>query len=91
MRIYVLTLHDVFDTGLATLLDTFGTANALAESTGTSSTRFDVTIIGVRPRVRTSQGLTVPVRPATRLARPDVVLVPAVGAKMPETLRVALE
>ncbi|OQW39569.1 MAG: AraC family transcriptional regulator [Nitrospira sp. HN-bin3] len=91
MRIYVLTLHDVFDTGLATLLDTFGTANALAESTGTSSTRFDVTIIGVRPRVRTSQGLTVPVRPATRLARPDVVLVPAVGAKMPETLRVVLE
>jgi transcriptional regulator GlxA family with amidase domain len=91
MRIYVLSLHDVFDTGLASLLDTFSTANTLAESTRTSQTRFEVTIIGVRPRVQTSQGLSVPVRSATRLSRPDVVLVPAIGAKMPETLRVALE
>jgi len=91
MQIYVLALHDVFDTGLATFLDTFSTANTLAKSTGTSSTRFEVKIIGVRPRVRTSQGLSVPVRPAARLARPDVVLVPAIGAKMPEALRVALK
>jgi transcriptional regulator GlxA family with amidase domain len=91
MRIYVLALHEVFDTGLSTLLDTFGTANELAKSSGTSSTRFDMTVVGVRPRVHTSQGLSVPVRLATRLARPDVVLVPALGAHMPETLRVALE
>jgi transcriptional regulator GlxA family with amidase domain len=91
MRIYVLALHDVFDTGLSTLLDTFSTANALAESAGTSSTRFDVTIIGVRPRVLTSQGLSVPVRSVTRLSPPDVVLVPAIGAKLPDTLRLALE
>ena len=62
MRIYVLALNQVFDTGLSTLLDTFGTANELAESSGTSSTRFDVTVVGVRPRVRTSHGLLVPVR-----------------------------
>lgn len=91
MRIYVLTLHDVFDTGLATLLDTFSTANSLGESTGISSTRFDVTIVGVRPRVRTSQGLSVPVKTPTQLAPPDVVLVPAIGAKMPNTLRAALD
>ena len=91
MRIYVLALNEVFDTGLSTLLDTFQTANDLAESAGTSSTRFDVTVVGVRPRVHTSHGLSVPVRSATRLARPDVALVPALGAKMPETLRVALE
>lgn len=91
MRIYVLALNQVFDTGLSTLLDTFGTANELAESSGTSSTRFNVTVVGVRPRVRTSHGLSVPVRLATRLARPDVVLVPALGAHMPETLRIALE
>ena len=91
MRIHILSLHEVFDTGLATLLDTFSTANALAESTGASSTRFEVTIIGVRPRVRTSQGLSVPVQSITRRARPDVVLVPAIGAKMPETLGVALK
>ncbi len=91
MRIYVLALSDVFDTGLSTLLDTFSTANALADSAGSSSTRFDVTIIGVRPRVLTSQGLSVPVRSATRLAPPDVALVPAIGAKLPDTLRLALE
>ena len=91
MQIYILALHDVFDTGLATFLDTFSTASTLAKSTGASSTRFEVTIIGVRPRVSTSHGLSVPVRSAARLARPDVVLVPAIGAKMPETLRVALE
>src|SRR5262245_28612995 len=90
MLIYVLVLNDVFDTGLSALLDTFGTANELAESTGTFSVRFDITVVGVRPRVRTRQGLLVPVRPAMQLARPDVVLVPALGATMPETLRVAL-
>ncbi|MGE0644775.1 MAG: GlxA family transcriptional regulator [Nitrospira sp.] len=91
MRIYILTLQDVFDTGLATLLDTFGTANALAASTGASSTGFEVTIVGIRPRVHTSQGLSVPVQSTKRLARPDVALVPAIGAKMPETLGVALK
>lgn len=91
MRIYVLTLSEVFDTGLATLLDTFSTANGLANSAGTPSTRFDVTIIGVRTRVRTSQGLAVPVQSATELTPPDVALVPAIGAKLPDTLRVALE
>src|ERR1041385_5224510 len=91
MRIYVLALNDVFDTGLSTFLDTFSTANELAESAGTASARFDLTIVGVRPRVHTSQGLSVPIRPAMRLARPDVVLVPAIGSKMPETLRVALQ
>lgn len=86
----MLALDDVFDTGLSTLLDTFSTANELAESAGTVSTRFDVTVVGVRPRVRTGQGLSVPVRSAMRLTRPDVVLVPAIGAKMPETLQAAL-
>jgi transcriptional regulator GlxA family with amidase domain len=91
MRIYVLALNEVFDTGLATLLDTFCAANDLAESAGTPSTRFDVTVVGVRSRVHTSHGLSVPVRSATRLARPDVALVPALGAKMPDTLQIALE
>ena len=91
MRIYVLALSEVFDTGLATFLDTFSTANALAESTGTSSVRFDVSIIGVRSRVLTSQGLSVPVLSATRRMPPDVALVPAIGAKLPDALRVKLE
>ena len=91
MRIYVLALNEIFDTGLTTLLDTFGTANDLAESAGTPSARFDVTVVGVRSRVYTSHGLSVPVWSAARLARPDVALVPALGAKRPDTLRIALE
>lgn len=91
MRIYVLALDEVFDTGLSTILDTFAIANDLAVSAGAAATRFKVTIVGVRRRVRTSQGLSVPVVPAAQLAPPDIVLVPALGAKMPETLRVALQ
>ncbi|SCX55286.1 GlxA family transcriptional regulator [Nitrosospira sp. Nsp1] len=91
MRIYILALDEVFDTGLSTLLDTFSIANDLAESAGTPSIHFEVTIVGVRRRVHTSQGLLVPVVLATQLARPDIVLIPALGAKMPATLQLALE
>jgi transcriptional regulator GlxA family with amidase domain len=91
MRIYVLVLNEVFDSGLTTLLDTFRMANDLAESAGTSSARFDVTVVGVGSRVNTRHGLSVPIRSGARLARPDVALVPALGATMPDTLRIALE
>ncbi len=91
MRIYILALDKVFDTGLSTILDTFSIANDLAESAGTPSVHFEVTVVGVRRRVRTSQGLLVPVVLAARLARPDIVLIPALGAKMPATLQLALE
>jgi transcriptional regulator GlxA family with amidase domain len=91
MRIYILELDEVFDTGLSTVLDTFSIANDLAESAGTPSVHFEVTVVGVRRRVHTSQGLSVPVVLAAQLARPDIVLIPALGAKMPETLQVALE
>ena len=46
MRIHVLALNGVFDTGLAAVLDAFGTANALAEMTGISSLRFQVKMVG---------------------------------------------
>ena len=91
MRIYILALDKVFDTGLSTILDTFSIANDLAESAGTPSVHFEVTVVGVRRRVRTNQGLLVPVVLAARLARPDIVLIPALGAKMPVTLQLALE
>jgi transcriptional regulator GlxA family with amidase domain len=91
MRIYILALDNVFDTGLSTILDTFSIANDLAESAGTPSVHFEVTVVGVRRRVRTSQGLLVPVVLPARLARPDIVLIPALGAKMPATLQSALE
>lgn len=89
MKISVLALESVFDTGLATVLDAFQTANELASVSGLSSSRFDVTIVGVRKTVKTSQGLSVPVRSVGKRV-PDCVVVPAIGFKMPDSLQRAL-
>jgi len=89
MKVAVMALGDVFDTGLATVLDAFQTANELAALSGLSSSRFDVTIVGVRKNVRTSLGFTVPVHPVSRRV-PDCVVVPAIGFKMPDVLERAL-
>jgi transcriptional regulator GlxA family with amidase domain len=90
MRIHVLALDGVFDTGLATVLDAFQTANELAEMTGLSSPRFEVAIVGMRKTVKTSQGLSVPITAASLRAVPDWVVVPAIGFKMPGPLLAAL-
>jgi transcriptional regulator GlxA family with amidase domain len=89
MRISVLALDNAFDTGLASVLDAFQTANELADLAGLSSSRFEVTVVGVRKSVKTSQGFTVPVRPVAKRA-PDCVVVPAIGYKMPDALQRAL-
>ncbi len=91
MRIYVLALDEVFDTGLSSVLDTFSIANDLAEAAGASSIHFEITVVGVRRLVHTSQGLSVPVVSAAQAPPPDIVLIPALGAKIPKTLQVALE
>lgn len=90
MKIDVLVLDGVFDTGLATVLDAFSTASELAEMFGLTSLRFDVTIVGMRKTVRTSQGLSVPVVPGSGRLAPDLVIVPALGYKMPGPLLAAL-
>jgi transcriptional regulator GlxA family with amidase domain len=89
MRVFVLALDQVFDTGLATVLDAFQTANELAELSGAPTSRFEVSLVGVRRHVRTAQGFTAPVRPATKRV-PDCVVVPAIGFKMPDALQQAL-
>ena len=90
MKIEVLALDGVFDTGLATVLDAFSVANELAAMTGRESTRFDVAVTGMRRRVRTSLGLGVPVSPARLGKAPDCVIVPAIGFRMPAPLEQAL-
>lgn len=91
MKIQVLALDGVFDTGLSALLDTFAVANDLAGIEGGKAPAFEVTLLGVRKRVRTAQGLLVPVQAASGSARPDVVVLPAIGAKSPAPLREALD
>ena len=90
MKIDVLALNGVFDTGLAAVLDAFATANELAVAQGLTSVAFDVSLVGLRPRVRTNQGFTVPVLPAKSRGPRDWVVVPAIGERTPEPLAAAL-
>jgi transcriptional regulator GlxA family with amidase domain len=90
MRIHVLALDGVFDTGLATVLDAFGTANALAEMTGISSLRFQTKAVGLRKTVTTAQGLSMPVAVAACAQTPHVVVTPAINRITPEPLVQAL-
>jgi transcriptional regulator GlxA family with amidase domain len=90
MRVQVLVLDGVFDTGLSVMLDALQTATELAQLNGKPSVRFDVELVGLSESARTQQGLTVQLRRASERARPEIVLVPALGAKMPEPLTRAL-
>lgn len=90
MKIAVLVLEGVFDSGLATVLDTLDTANQLAQAMGIRTPGFEVVKVGVRPHVLTAQGLQVPVCPVDAMPAPDWVIVPAIGAKTPKALIPAL-
>ncbi|MEK8034565.1 helix-turn-helix domain-containing protein [Ideonella sp. DXS29W] len=90
MKIAVLAVDGVFDTGLAAVQDTFHTANELAASLPQPVPRFEVSVVGMRRQVRTALGLRVPVLPPDPRSTPDWVVVPAPGAKMPEPLLAAL-
>jgi transcriptional regulator GlxA family with amidase domain len=90
MKIDVLALDGVFDTGLSTVLDVFTTANELAAMLQLDVAPFDVSVTGVRKRVRTSQGFTVPVARSLGTGAADWLIVPALGCKMPDTLEPAL-
>ncbi|MBV8271432.1 MAG: helix-turn-helix domain-containing protein [Cupriavidus sp.] len=90
MRISVLALEGVFDTGFTSVLDALTTANKLAHATGVTTPGFEVTVVGVRPQVHTALGLQVPVRDIADAPRPDWVVVPALGAITAEQLVPAL-
>jgi transcriptional regulator GlxA family with amidase domain len=90
MQVQVLVLDGVFDTGLSVVLDTFQTATELAAQSGKPSVRFDVQLVGLGRHATTQQKLRARLTPATEAGRPDVVVVPALGAKMPDALSRAL-
>ena len=88
MGIHVLVFDDVFDTGLSAVVDTFETAAALATKERPWAHGAG-TLIGTRRKVRSHQGFGIPVAPLPR-TRPDVIVVPAMGCKTPETIAAAL-
>lgn len=87
MRIDILALDGVFDTGLSALLDVFGTANELMPG----QVPLQVRPVGVRRVVHTARGLRVPVQRADDGPAPDVLVAPALGSKTPESLAAALQ
>jgi transcriptional regulator GlxA family with amidase domain len=90
MKIDVLTVNGVFDTGLAAVLDAFATANDLAVAQRLKSVAFEVRVVGLRRHVRTNQGFTVPALPAKGRSPRDWVVVPAIGERTPAPLAAAL-
>ena len=90
MKIDVLCVDGVFDTGLAAVLDAFATANELNVAQGLTSVTFDFNVVGLHSQVRTNQGFTVPVLPAEGRAPGDWAIVPAIGDRTPEPLAAAL-
>jgi transcriptional regulator GlxA family with amidase domain len=90
MRLHILVLDGVFDLGLSAIADTLATANELGKTLASPPPPIDFSFVGVRSRVRTAQGLTVPVLSVAKARQPEVLLVPALGAKMPEALTARL-
>ena len=90
MRISILVLEGLFDTGLTVLLDAFSLANKFSAGQMGGTPHFDVSIVGMRKRVRTAQGLIVPVQAVTAGLTPDWVVVPALSTGTPEQLVPAL-
>jgi transcriptional regulator GlxA family with amidase domain len=91
MRVSVLVLDGVFDSGLSVVLDTLATANDLAAESGRRSARHEVTVCGLGRTATTQHGLRVALAPAGSGPRPDVVVVPALGCKTRDTVLAALE
>ncbi|MDE2457699.1 MAG: helix-turn-helix domain-containing protein [Rhodospirillales bacterium] len=90
MRISVIALDGVFDTGFTAVLDALGVANNLAARQG-KLPPFEVTVVGVRKKVKSNGGLVIPVQGITPALKPDWVILPALGTTTPELLIPALE
>jgi transcriptional regulator GlxA family with amidase domain len=90
MRISLLALEGLFDTGLMVMLDAFALANKFSVRMMGGTTCFDVSVVAVRKKVRSSQGLLLPVKTITPTLQPDWVIVPALTTGTPEELLPAL-
>ena len=86
MRISLLALEGLFDTGLTVTLDAFTIANRISARMMGGTPFFEVSVVGVRKRVRSGQGLPIPVKAVTPDLNPDWVILPALSASMPPQL-----
>jgi len=90
MRLTILALDGLFDTGLTVTLEAFGIANRFAAGQTGRAPLFDVSTVGVRKKVRSGLGLSLPVQAITRGLKPEWVIVPALNTSTPDRLIPAL-
>jgi transcriptional regulator GlxA family with amidase domain len=90
MKLVVLALEGYWDSGLSIVLDALKLADGFSAAQMSGSVRFDVSVIGVRKRVRSGQGFTIPVKPITPDLKPDWVILPALATGKPDQLIAAL-
>jgi transcriptional regulator GlxA family with amidase domain len=84
MDIAVLAVDGCFDSGLSSVVDVLGTANALREQISPAPPAFAVTIVGPDKQVRTGNGWSVTTTPIRSLERqPELLVMPALGVKTP--------
>lgn len=84
MRIAILAVDSMFDSGLAVTLDVLATANALRGEAAATTPPFEVTVTAIRNEVRTGHALHLATTPLAELpAPPDLLVMPAVGLRAP--------
>ncbi|WP_175719043.1 GlxA family transcriptional regulator [Burkholderia anthina] len=91
MDIHVLAINGVADLGLSAIVDTLNYANQLAPMLDPPPAPMNVTVVGARRRVRTANGLIVPVQSIDRQSRPDAIVTPALGPVTSDAVEAALE
>ncbi|MEU3776559.1 helix-turn-helix domain-containing protein [Streptomyces sp. NPDC032472] len=86
MRISVLVMDGLFDSGLAAVLDVLQMANELREELPHPPPRWEATRVSGRGAVRTASGHVIEAVAVEDAPRPDLLLVPGAGPKQPEPL-----
>lgn len=87
MKLALLALDGLFDTGLTVVMEAFGLANRFAGA----KPPFEISIVSVEKNVRTALGLPIPAKQISAKLKPDWVILPAPMAGMPDELMRALE
>ncbi|WP_405531628.1 helix-turn-helix domain-containing protein [Streptomyces avidinii] len=87
MKVAVLALDGVFDSGISAVLDVLHTAHALRRQVaGTPPPAYDIRTVGVRRRVRTGLGHRIDTEPAGVAEDADLLVVPALMERRPDLL-----
>jgi len=88
MRVAVLAVDGMFDSGLTTVLDILATANVLSGQAGLPAVPFEVTPVSGGGSITTAHGLQLATTPWRELhddpgRRPELAVMPAVGLRPP--------